>query len=73
MDFSLVFWEPNCDPGRFEVMLDAMKLQDLVTAACSLRKTPSLTHELFISKLGALTLSSMQIPSPSASYISHEM
>ena len=30
---ALVFWEPNCDPGRFEVMLDAMKLQDLVTAA----------------------------------------
>ena len=22
---ALVFWEPNCDPGRFEVMLDAMK------------------------------------------------
>ena len=21
---ALVFWEPNCDPGRFEVMLDAM-------------------------------------------------
>jgi hypothetical protein len=25
--------EPNCDPGRFEVMLDAMKLQDQ-PAAC---------------------------------------
>ena len=37
-------------------MLDAMKLQDLVTAACSLWKTPSLTHKLFISKQGALTL-----------------
>ena len=35
---ALVFWEPNCDPGRFEMMLDAMKLQDLVTAACSLWK-----------------------------------
>jgi hypothetical protein len=35
---ALVFWEPNCDPGRFEVMLDAMKLQDLVIAACSLWK-----------------------------------
>jgi hypothetical protein len=29
----LVFWEPNCDPGRFEVMLDAMKLKDPVIAA----------------------------------------
>ena len=35
--FFLQLW-PNCDPGRFEVMLDAMKLQDLVTAACSLWK-----------------------------------
>jgi hypothetical protein len=35
-EVSGVFWEPNCDPGRFEMMLDAMKLQDLVTAACSL-------------------------------------
>jgi hypothetical protein len=33
-----VFWEPNCAPGRFEMMLDAMKLQVLVIAACSLRK-----------------------------------
>jgi hypothetical protein len=24
---ALVFWKPNCDPGRFEVMLDVMKLQ----------------------------------------------
>jgi hypothetical protein len=29
-----VFWEPNCDPGRFEMMLDAKKLQDLVITAC---------------------------------------
>jgi hypothetical protein len=36
--WQLVFWEPNCDPGRFEMMLDAMKLQDLVIAACSLWK-----------------------------------
>jgi hypothetical protein len=35
---SFVFWEPNCDPGRLEMMLDAMKLHDLVTAACSLWK-----------------------------------
>jgi hypothetical protein len=28
--FLSVFSEPNCDPGRFEMMLDAMKLQDLV-------------------------------------------
>ena len=39
-----MFWQlwysgsPNCDPGRFAVMLDAMKLQDLVIAACSLWK-----------------------------------
>jgi hypothetical protein len=32
---ALVFWEPNC---RFEVMLDVMKLQGLVIAACSLWK-----------------------------------
>jgi hypothetical protein len=32
----------NCDPGRFEVMLDVLKLQDLVITACS--KTPSLTQ-----------------------------
>jgi hypothetical protein len=40
MDFfeAFAFWEPNCDPGRFEMMLDAMKLQDLVIAACSLWK-----------------------------------
>jgi hypothetical protein len=25
-----VFREPNCDPGRFEVMLDVMKAEDLV-------------------------------------------
>jgi hypothetical protein len=31
-------WEPNCGPGRFEMMLDAMKLQDLVIAACNLWK-----------------------------------
>jgi hypothetical protein len=30
-----------CDPGRFEVMLDVMKLQGLVTEACSLWKRPS--------------------------------
>jgi hypothetical protein len=28
---AFVFWEPNCDP---EVMLDVMKLQDLVMVAC---------------------------------------
>jgi hypothetical protein len=22
---AFVFWEPNCDPDRFEMMLDAMK------------------------------------------------
>ena len=41
VDFSCSFGllgEPNCDQGRFEVMLDAMKLQDLVIAACSLWK-----------------------------------
>jgi hypothetical protein len=38
---ALVFWEPNCDPGRFEVMLDVMKLQGLVIAACSLWKRDS--------------------------------
>jgi hypothetical protein len=30
---ALVFWEPNCDPGGFEVILNAMKLQDLGIAA----------------------------------------
>jgi hypothetical protein len=35
-EVSGVFWESNCDPGRFEMMLDAIKLQDLVIAACSL-------------------------------------
>jgi hypothetical protein len=29
-------WKPNCDPGKFEVMLDVMKLQDPVIAASSL-------------------------------------
>jgi hypothetical protein len=51
---ALVFWESNCDPSRFEVMLDVMKLQGLVIAACSLWK---ITHELFISKLYPVTLS----------------
>ena len=38
--FFLQLWSSGSqtDPGRFEVMLDAMKLQDLVTAACSLGK-----------------------------------
>jgi hypothetical protein len=41
-----VFWEPNYDPGRFEVMFDVMKLQGLVIAACSpwKRLTLSLTY-----------------------------
>jgi hypothetical protein len=46
-----VFWEPNCDPGRFEMML---KLQD--NSLLPVEKTPSLTHELFISKLYPITL-----------------
>jgi hypothetical protein len=42
VDFSaFVFWEPSYDPGRFEMMLDVMKLQDLVIAACSLWKRHS--------------------------------
>jgi hypothetical protein len=35
---AFVFWEPNCDPGRFGVMPDAMKLHNLVIAAYSLWK-----------------------------------
>ena len=38
---ALVFGEPNCDPGTFEVMLDAMKLQDLVIAVCITATLPS--------------------------------
>jgi hypothetical protein len=33
---SFCCWEPKCGPGKFEVMLDDMKLQDLVIAACTL-------------------------------------
>jgi hypothetical protein len=38
---ALVFWEPNCDLGRFEVMFYVMKLQSLIIAACSLWKRHS--------------------------------
>jgi hypothetical protein len=31
-------FSPNCDPGRFDVMLNVMKLQSLVIAAYSLWK-----------------------------------
>jgi hypothetical protein len=41
---AFVSWEPNCDPGRFEMVLDAMKLQDLVIAACSLWIKVIITH-----------------------------
>jgi hypothetical protein len=37
--FSMpLFFGSQTDPGTFEMMLDAMKLQDLVIAACSLWK-----------------------------------
>jgi hypothetical protein len=54
---ALVFWDPNCDPGRFKVMLNVMKLSRFGhIAACNLWKRHSLIHEIFICKLYPATL-----------------